>query len=381
MKRVRSESASPCAVGAGDGGACSPIEGTLPAVCSAARRTRSGDSMEKRHASRAFAYDTTKACDVHERKNEHFYPTQRSMRACRAGGDADGVFDAEAVRKELDVSDDYLILGIDEAGRGPVIGPMVYTGAVISFAEHDALVRECHVADSKTLDDARRREALARLQKLRTFAAFTVVVTPDQIAAAMTGRHGRNLNTVSHETAMRIISEATLAGTGKLCAAYVDTVGPPETYEGRLTGRFPHLRVTVSKRADSRFPVVSAASIVAKVTRDTYVEQLGQQCGSGYPSDPLTASWLRTHVHRFFVFDRCRHSFVRQSWGPVVSMAKNPSLCVEITFEQDVENAKKYRGAERGSGADKSLLDYANPAPRRHFVFTHMLQLQNVNTL
>lgn len=288
-------------------------------------------------------------------------------------------FDAREVMDSLGVSDDYLVLGIDEAGRGPVIGPMVYTGAVISLAEHDDLVRLCHVADSKMLDERHRLASLEQLHQLKTFRAFTVCITPEEISRTMTGRTGRNLNTLSHEAAMHIISGATLASAGKLCAAYVDTVGPPETYQARLAGRFPHLRVTVAKKADSKFPVVSAASIVAKTTRDNAIAELGENMGSGYPSDPRAMAWLRSHVHRFFVF-RHAYGYVRHSWGPVVQLATDKAVCVPIVFEQDLDEEEAARQG-RGRDVRQPRLSFAKPAPKRHTVFTHLLKLRHPTSL
>ncbi|KAK7196705.1 ribonuclease H [Novymonas esmeraldas] len=289
-------------------------------------------------------------------------------------------FHVKDVMESLGVGEDYLVLGIDEAGRGPVIGPMVYTGAVVSLAEHDDMVRLCHVADSKVLDERHRRDSLQQLRRLKTFRAFTVSVSPQEISSAMTGRSGRNLNTLSHETAMHIISEATIACAGKLCAAYVDTVGPPETYQARLSGRFPHLRVTVSKKADSKFPIVSAASIVAKTTRDAAIEELGENLGSGYPSDPRAMAWLRTHVHRFFVF-RHAHGYVRHSWGPVVQLANDPAVCVPVVFQQDVEEEEQAGRRGRGGDGRQRKLSFAKPPPTRHTLYTHLLKLRHPTSL
>lgn len=288
-------------------------------------------------------------------------------------------FSVDEVKESLGVSDDYLVLGIDEAGRGPVIGPMVYTGAVISLAEHDDLVRLCHVADSKMLDERHRLASLQQLWQLKSFRAFTVSVTPQEISSTMTGRSGRNLNTLSHEAAMRIISDATLASAGRLCAAYVDTVGPPDTYQARLAGRFPHLRVTVAKKADSKYPIVSAASIVAKTTRDAAIEALGENMGSGYPSDPRAMAWLRSHVHRFFVF-RHAYDYVRHSWGPVTQLAKDAEVCVPVVFAQDLEEEEARRHGGRGD-VKQPKLSFTKAPPKRHTVYAHVLKLRYPTSL
>ncbi|RNF11824.1 ribonuclease H [Trypanosoma rangeli] len=292
-------------------------------------------------------------------------------------------FDVAEFMQAMDCTEKHTVLGIDEAGRGPVIGPMVYTGAMIALHEHDRLVEYCGVNDSKVLGENQRKAVLRKLKELKTFRTFTVVVTPDEIAAAMTGIHGTNLNTLSHSTAMNIISKATLEATGMLCGAYIDTVGPPEPYQQRLSGRFPHLRITVAKKAETKFPIVAAASIVAKVERDSHIERLGIDVGSGYPSDPKVMSWVRSHVHRFFVLPH-KFDFVRLSWGPVVELAKNPDVCVPIVFEEDTKSkAEKKRAATGGTsdGKKQRLLSFVKPPPRRHTVYTHLLRLRTVATI
>lgn len=299
------------------------------------------------------------------------------LSGAKRGRPDEGAFDVGELMDSLQVSGDYLILGIDEAGRGPVLGPMVYTGAVVSLAEHARLVEECHVADSKALDERRRDAALLQLEKLSSFRSFTVSLSAAEISAAMTGRTNRNLNTLSHDTAIEIISMATLAGGGKLCAVFVDTVGPPEAYQSRLAGRFPHLRVTVAKRADSRYPVVSAASIVAKTTRDAFIQRLGLPVGSGYPGDPATMPWVRSHVHRLFVVPSAL-DFVRQSWGPVAQLAADAEVCVPVRFEQDEDNERKRSGGAPAVPQSQSLWSFTKGAPKRPVLYSHMLKLTSV---
>lgn len=275
-------------------------------------------------------------------------------------------FNVEEFKKTHDVTDDYMVLGIDEAGRGPVIGPMVYCAAMVSLGEHDRLVDECCVADSKMLTEEARQSSLEKFKSLKSFRAFEISVTPEEIAETMTGRSGKTLNTLSHLTAVELIVQATNAALGKLVAVYVDTVGIPEMYQRFLSGRFPHLRVVVSKKADSKFPIVSAASVVAKTTRDAAVKALGIPCGSGYPGDPQAKEWITTHLHRYFVFSE-EHKFVRLSWQPIANLAK--SACCLVEFERDVEKDNDPR---------QPKLSFAKTI-RRDPVFSHVWGLKYAN--
>jgi ribonuclease HII len=100
-----------------------------------------------------------------------------------------------------------------------------------------------------------------------------------------------NLNALSHDTAIGLIQSALDAGAN-IKEVYVDTVGPPEKYEEKLSRIFKGIKVTVAKKADSLYPTVSAASICAKVARDLALSNwrfaeasgnLGGEFGSGYP--------------------------------------------------------------------------------------------------
>lgn len=104
---------------------------------------------------------------------------------------------------------------------------------------------------------------------------------------------------------------------------YVDTVGPPETYQKKLERLFPSITtIVVAKKADSKYPIVSAASICAKVTRDDVLrhwifaesgmeDTVSRQFGSGYPSDPKTVSWLKASMDPIFGYP----NIVRFSWA------------------------------------------------------------------
>ncbi|VDD94884.1 unnamed protein product [Enterobius vermicularis] len=101
---------------------------------------------------------------------------------------------------------------------------------------------------------------------------------------------------------------------------FVDTVGPKATYQTKLQKEFPNLCITVSEKADSRYAIVGAASIVAKVVRDELLKKWvfveggvkvpEDGFGSGYPGDPNTKKFLKSSVDSVFGYS----SLVRFSW-------------------------------------------------------------------
>ena len=113
----------------------------------------------------------------------------------------------------------------------------------------------------------------------------------------MLGRQRVSLNAMALDSTCRLI-RAVLAAGVNLHEIYVDTVGDADKYKDKLSKEFPGIQFTVCPKADAIYPIVSAASIVAKVTRDRAAES--PESGSGYPGDPATKVWLEANVHPVF---------------------------------------------------------------------------------
>jgi ribonuclease H2 subunit A len=101
---------------------------------------------------------------------------------------------------------------------------------------------------------------------------FTTVLDAEYLSNTMkadNGKGGKNLNKISHDTAIDLILKVKACGV-KVRRVILDTVGIPEAYKRLLTQRLndPKIEIIVESKADANYPVVSAASIAAKVTRD-----------------------------------------------------------------------------------------------------------------
>ncbi len=202
------------------------------------------------------------------------------------------------------------MMGIDEAGRGPVLGPLVYGACVAPCSKLAQLRAPCaddplkpgkrvRFMDSKQLNDA-RREVLFTVAKRCPFLAWFV----DPISAAdlsrdmLTVPHG-NLNTISHDSAMNLIRLALKQGLN-VKELYVDTVGSAPKYQAMLQAEFPSIeKIVVASKADDTYPICSAASVCAKISRDRLLshykhpEALAAAAASGVslpPPPPSTAA-------------------------------------------------------------------------------------------
>uniref|UniRef100_A0A8C0TS61 Ribonuclease n=3 Tax=Canis lupus familiaris TaxID=9615 RepID=A0A8C0TS61_CANLF len=251
------------------------------------------------------------------------------------------------------------VLGVDEAGRGPVLGPMVYAICYCPLSRLGDL-EALKVADSKTLSESERDRLFVKMEKDRDFVGWALdVLSPNLISTSMLGRVKYNLNSLSHDTATGLVQYALDQGV-KVAQVFVDTVGLPETYQERLQQRFPGIEVTVKAKADALYPVVSAASICAKVARDQAVkswhfveklQDLDADYGSGYPNDPKTKAWLRKHVEPVFGFPQ----FVRFSWRTAQSILEKEAE--GVIWEDSLT------GDQEGPGR---IMSYFSKGPRTH---------------
>lgn len=245
-------------------------------------------------------------------------------------------FDTPGARETPDAlkcSEAPVVVGVDEAGRGPVLGPMVYAAAYCTQEYYDAGIMSCGFADSKKLTDERRRELLLDINANDELGYVMTYMTSRDISSNMLAPWNlvRNLNEQAHSCTMDLI-QALLDKGLNVQALYVDTVGPPDSYQRRLAARFPTIgTIRVEKKADDKFPIVSGASVCAKVSRDEWVESLGIVAGSGYPGDPNTKKWLRDNVHPYYGWS----NEVRYSWSTARELLKTTPGVIPMEFEGD----------------------------------------------
>ncbi|XP_029545466.1 ribonuclease H2 subunit A-like [Salmo trutta] len=247
-------------------------------------------------------------------------------------------------------------LGIDEAGRGPVLGPMVYGICFCPVAKKEDL-KDLKVADSKTLTEAQREDLFRKLDEAKSFVGWALqILSPNTISTSMLQRSKYNLNALSHDAAIGLVQFALDSGV-QLKEVFVDTVGPAEKYQEKLSQRFPGVEVTVRPKADSLFPIVSAASICAKVARDhsvkdwNFPEDLGEvdaDYGSGYPNDPKTKAWLLKELDPVFGYPQ----FVRFSWSTTQTLLD--SKAVTVHWDDDEEDGEKAAARQNNT----SMLSY-----------------------
>ncbi|MFA4934791.1 MAG: ribonuclease HII [Candidatus Methanoperedens sp.] len=198
-----------------------------------------------------------------------------------------------------------MIAGIDEAGKGPVLGPMCVAGVLLSDKKMDALSR-IGVKDSKQLT-AKKREALAVEIKKLVDKYFILEVSPIQIDEL------RKIMTMNE---IMVVCYAKVLEELKPDRAFVDAADVIAARFGEnIKKKYCHeIEITSEHNADEKYPIVSAASILAKVQRDALVKKLGKdvgvEIGSGYPADPKTIKFLENWIQEQGKLPE----FARSSW-------------------------------------------------------------------
>jgi len=204
-----------------------------------------------------------------------------------------------------------LIAGVDDAGRGPVIGPLVIAGILIRDNQIPSL-RSLGVKDSKLLTPAQRQKLDKEIKEIAVKYAY-VDLSPaeiDKVVMARVKLH--KLNLLEAQAMARVISEL------KPDLAYVDASDILEERFGKQIKELLPFTVTIisEHNADVKYPVVSAASILAKVRRDQFIAKLKEtygDFGSGYPHDAKTIQFLSNWIRRYGSFP----GFVRKSWKTI----------------------------------------------------------------
>jgi ribonuclease HII len=205
-----------------------------------------------------------------------------------------------------------VICGVDEAGKGSVLGPMVI--AAVGIASEDIL-EGIRVRDSKLLS-VKERERLYKIIRKKCQVA-TVKLDAEQIDIM---RRDMTLNEAVARSHAQVIVKLS-PDYAYLDACDVNTFRYAEMVKNHLV--LP-CEIISEHHADEKFPVVSAASIIAKVTRDRAIATLAKKygtIGSGYPSDPVTIRFLNSYIDEHHV----PPPIARKSWKTISAILSKKS--------------------------------------------------------
>jgi ribonuclease HII len=203
-----------------------------------------------------------------------------------------------------------LVAGVDDAGRGSIIGPLLIAGVLMKEEDLPKLV-ELKVRDSKLLSP-QRRETLAIEIKRIAEKYCAIKLSPQEIdKVVLNGKKFHRLNRLEAQTMAKVID------TLKPNIAYVDASDVLEERfkEHILECLSSKVEIISEHKADRNYPIVSAASIIAKTERDKAIAELHEvygDFGCGYPTDPKTLAFLKQLMEKSEEYP----DFVRKSWKP-----------------------------------------------------------------
>lgn len=191
-----------------------------------------------------------------------------------------------------------LILGIDDAGRGPVIGPMVLAGCLIKESLKNEL-KKLGVRDSKQLTQ-KRREFLEKIIKEKAENFETIVLSPEEIDKS--NAEGIKLNELEALACAKIINKLNKGNEKIKVILDCPSVSIVKWREFLMMNvdNLSNLEIVCEHKADKNHVSVAAASILAKTERERQMEELrkkyGNDMGSGYSSDPKTKEFLEKNI-------------------------------------------------------------------------------------
>lgn len=202
------------------------------------------------------------------------------------------------------------VLGIDDAGRGPILGPMFLAGVLIK-ASDEKILKDLGARDSKLLLQNQRVSIEKEVKKISK--THLVEADPETIDDAVFS--GLNLNNLEAKLSADIINK--LNNKKDKIKVIVDCPSiNTEAWRNKLISFINYtenLDIKCEHKADFNHAVVGAASILAKVAREEAVSNMKKQfgnIGSGYPSDPITISFLKENGQKIK-----NSGIVRKSWA------------------------------------------------------------------
>ena len=203
-----------------------------------------------------------------------------------------------------------LIAGVDDAGRGAVIGPLVIAGVLIEEKDLSKLL-SLGVKDSKLLSPRKRRRLAPEVMKIAKDHYIAKLAPTEIDKVVRTGRKLHRLNRLEARAMAEVISAL------RPDIAYVDASDVlPERFKQHIAEELPFkVQIVSEHEADKTYPVVSAASIIAKVERDRAIASLRKEhgdLGSGYITDSKTVEFLKKWIRAYGSYPE----FVRKSWKP-----------------------------------------------------------------
>ena len=207
-----------------------------------------------------------------------------------------------------------LILGIDDAGRGPVIGPMILAGVLIDKEIEKEFVK-LGIKDSKQIL-RKKRGLLEKEIKFKVIDSYVVIISVDEIDDK--GKEGLNLNQREALAAAMIINK--LNHKNEPIKVLIDcpsvNLASWKEYLEKFVTSISNLSIVCEHKADENHISVAAASILAKEQREREVENLKKKFdidfGSGYSSDPKTRKFVYENYEKFK-----EKGLFRESWGTI----------------------------------------------------------------
>ncbi len=206
-------------------------------------------------------------------------------------------------------------LGIDEAGRGPVIGPMVIAGVIFDISNKNKLeeAREKGIKDSKQLSASKREELFNYI--VENFPYKYTIIPPSKIDTFV-GSDAYTINDLEAMYSAGIVNYFILKNIN-IDRVVLDCPSTnKEAYKNKIkTFLSKKVEIVAEHKADQNYIEVAAASIIAKVIRDRIIEKIkketGIDFGSGYPSDPTTRAFLEKYFDKFNIFRKSWSSWTR----------------------------------------------------------------------